>query len=36
VADLDSKAATVVIETLDLAHTGFLEDDVKLGKAQRP
>jgi phage tail-like protein len=36
VADLDSKAATVVIETLDLAHTGFLEDDVKLGKGQRP
>jgi phage tail-like protein len=30
VADFDSKAATVVIETLDLAHTGFLDDDVEL------
>lgn len=30
IADLETKAATVVIETLDLAHTGFLPDDIKL------
>lgn len=30
IADFETKAATVVIETLDLAHTGFLNDDVKL------
>lgn len=29
IADLDSKAQTVVTETLDLAHTGFLEDDLR-------
>jgi len=31
IADFDTKAATIVLETLDLAHTGFLEDDVRLG-----
>jgi phage tail-like protein len=30
IADFDTKAATVVIETLDLAHTGFLDDDWQL------
>jgi phage tail-like protein len=33
IADFDSKAATVVIETLDLSHTGFLEDAVTLGRS---
>lgn len=28
--DFESKAATVVLETLELAHTGFLEDAYKL------
>jgi phage tail-like protein len=31
IADFETKAATVVIETLDLVHTGFLNDDVTLG-----
>jgi phage tail-like protein len=30
IADLETKAATVVMETLDIAHTGFLHDDLKL------
>lgn len=30
IADVESKAATVVMETLDLAHTGFLADDSTL------
>jgi phage tail-like protein len=30
VADLETKAATVVMETLELAHTGFLHDDIKM------
>ena len=30
-ADVETKAATVVMETLDLAHTGFLADDLRLG-----
>ncbi len=29
IADFDTKAATVVVETLDLAHSGFLDDDLK-------
>jgi phage tail-like protein len=29
VADLETKSATVVVETLELAHCGFLEDDVR-------
>lgn len=29
-ADVETKAATVVMETLDLAHTGFLDDDLLL------
>ncbi len=29
--DFETKAATVVLETLDLAHTGFLDDDQSLG-----
>lgn len=33
IADLETKSATVVTETLTLAHTGFLDDDLKLGKA---
>lgn len=31
IADLESKAATVVTETLELAHTGFLDNDLKIG-----
>jgi phage tail-like protein len=31
IADLDSKAATIVMETLEIAHTGFLDDDVEGG-----
>jgi phage tail-like protein len=31
IADFETKAATIVMETLDLAHTGFLDDDVSLG-----
>jgi phage tail-like protein len=31
--DFETKAATVVLETLDLAHTGFLNDDSKAGAA---
>lgn len=31
IADLETKAATVVMETLELAHTGFLDDDLKVG-----
>lgn len=31
-ADLDSKAATVVVETLELAHNGFLHDHFKTPK----
>lgn len=31
IAEMDSKAATVVTETLSLAHTGFLKDDLKFG-----
>ena len=30
IAELDTKAATVVTETLTLAHTGFLDDDLRL------
>ena len=30
IADFDTKAATIVLETLELAHTGFLEDEVRL------
>lgn len=30
IADFETKAATVVVETLDIAHTGFLDDDLKL------
>jgi len=30
IADFESKAATVVLETLEVAHTGFLRDDVLL------
>jgi phage tail-like protein len=32
IADVDSKAQTLVMETLELAHTGFLADDLKLPK----
>jgi phage tail-like protein len=28
IADFDTKASTVVLETLEIAHTGFLEDHV--------
>ncbi len=31
IADLETKAATVVTETLELAHTGFLADDIRGG-----
>jgi len=31
IADFETKAATVVMETLDIAHTGFLDDDKKFG-----
>jgi phage tail-like protein len=31
IADMESKASTIVMETLDLAHRGFLPDDLKLG-----
>jgi phage tail-like protein len=31
IADFETKAATVVVETLDLSHTGFLDDDLRLG-----
>jgi len=31
--DFETKAATVVLETLDLAHTGFLNDDSTVGGA---
>lgn len=31
IIELDPKAATVVTETLTLAHTGFLDDDLRLG-----
>ena len=31
IAEMDSKAATVVTETLQLAHTGFLSDDLEFG-----
>jgi phage tail-like protein len=31
IADFETKAATVVLETLELMHTGFLDDDVSLG-----
>jgi len=31
IADFETKAATVVIETLELMHTGFLDDDQDLG-----
>jgi phage tail-like protein len=34
IADLETKAATVVMETLELAHTGFLHDDIKMVAAQ--
>ncbi len=30
IADFETKAATIVLETLELVHTGFLDDDVKL------
>jgi phage tail-like protein len=30
ITDVESKAATVVMESLELAHTGFLNDDLKL------
>lgn len=30
IGDLDPKAQNVVVETLDIAHTGFLEDDQTL------
>jgi phage tail-like protein len=33
--DFESKAATVVLETLEIVHTGFLEEDYKLD-AQAP
>jgi phage tail-like protein len=32
IADLDSKSATVVTETLTIAHTGFLDDDMSLSR----
>lgn len=31
ISDFETKAATIVMETLDLAHTGFLWDDIDLG-----
>jgi phage tail-like protein len=31
--DFETKAATVVLETLELAHTGFLDDSYKLGES---
>lgn len=31
IADMDSKASTLVTETLDIAHRGFLPDDLRLG-----
>ncbi len=31
IAEMESKASTVVTETLTLAHTGFLSDDLKFG-----
>jgi phage tail-like protein len=31
IADFETKAATVVLETLELLHTGFLADDVRPG-----
>lgn len=34
--DFESKAATVVLETLELAHTGFLADDYKLPDTKHP
>ena len=34
IADFETKAATVVMETLDLAHSGFLDDDLKLGPSR--
>lgn len=37
IADFETKAATVVIETLDLAHCGFLADDIHFeATAARP
>lgn len=36
IADFETKAATVVLETLDLTHTGFLSDDVRLGASSAP
>jgi phage tail-like protein len=30
IADMESKASTVVMETLDIAHRGFLFDDLKM------
>lgn len=31
IADLETKQATLVVETLDLAHSGFLGDDLRVG-----
>jgi phage tail-like protein len=31
IADFETKAATVVVESLEIAHGGFLEDDVSFG-----
>lgn len=34
IADVESKAATVVMESLELAHTGFLADDLRLPRTR--
>ncbi len=31
IADFETKAATVVLETLEIAHSGFLPDDIRFG-----
>jgi phage tail-like protein len=35
IADFETKAATLVMETLELGHNGFLDDDIKLDAPKR-